>query len=159
MSDVVRDAIATELALTTRVTTTPAGPFGYGADISCTTDLAEDMREVDGIEALAQALLRRQDCPRGMLADDLGYGISLTEYLNEGTTAQDLQTLGSKIRGELRKDDRVDAVLVIVDPSPDGTILRIRETITPVDPRLGPFSMTLAVTSAGVVLEAMERGA
>lgn len=157
MADVVRDTIAAELALIERMVPTPAEPLGYGSDISCTDDLDPDMREVEGLEVLVQALLRRQDCPRGALPDDPSYGISLSEYLNEGTTDADIRALASKIRGELRKDDRVDVVVVTVTPNADGSRLRIREVITPLDPRLGPFAMVLAVTSSSVVLEAMER--
>lgn len=157
MADVVRDAIAAELALIERLVPAPVEPLGYGSDISCTDDLDPDMREVDGLEVLVQALLRRQDCPRGALPDDRTYGISLSEYLNEGTTDADRRALGSKIRGELRKDPRVDFVVVTVTSNPDGSRLHIREVITPIDPRQGPFAMVLAVTSSSVVLEAMER--
>lgn len=157
MVDVVRDAIATELALIQRVVPLPLEPLGYGSDISCTTDLPEDMHEVDGFVALGEALYRRQDCPRGALPDDRNYGIALAEHLNRGTTDRELRELGAKIRSELQKDDRVDTVRVTVTPSSDGRTLLVQERITPVDARLGPFTLTLGVSSAGVVLEALGR--
>lgn len=158
MTDVVRIAIDAELAKIVRVVAAPVAPFGYGTDISCREDLAEDLHEVEGFELLGEAIVRRLDTPRGSLPDDPSYGISLSEYLNRGTTATGLREIASKIRGELRKDDRVaDVAVPPPETSLDGSRMRVSITVTPVDARVGPFDMTLAVTSAGVVLEAMGR--
>lgn len=157
MSDVVRDAIAAELALIKRIVRTPANDsIGYGTDISCVDDVAEDVREVSGLLVLAQALVRRLDCPRGSLPDDPNYGIALAEYLNHGVTAADLRSVASKVRGELVKDDRVGTIRVIVE-MPSTTVMKVRIFVIPVDVRLGPFTLTLAVTSASVLMEALER--
>lgn len=157
MADVVRDAIAAELALVERVMPAPVEPLGYGSDISCASDLHDDMREVSGILALGEALVRRLDCPRGALPDDRSYGIALSEYLNRGTGAAELREVGAKIRGELAKDDRVASVRVTVTPSPDGGTFAVQIRVTPIDAALGPFRLVLAVTSAGVVLEEIGR--
>lgn len=157
---VVHDAIAEELAKLVPVTRTPVAPFGYGSDLRCSSDLTEKMLEVDGFStlALAEALVRRLDTPRGSLPDDKTYGISLTEYCNRGTAAAELRDLASRIRGELQKDDRVAAVGVTITPASDGSSLAVQLAVTPVDPALGPFSLTLSVSSAEILIEEIGGG-
>lgn len=157
MSNVVRTAIAAELALLEPVVELPAAPFGYGSDLSCDSDLTATMEEVDGSTtlALAQALFRRLDTPRGSLPDDKTYGIDLRSYCNRATSTAEIRELGARVRTELTQDDRVDAVSVVVTPATDGSSLAVQIGVTPVDPALGPFAMALAVTSSTVVLEAM----
>ena len=67
MTDAVRDAIAASIAALPRIVATPREPYGYGSDVSCGTDLDEDMKELDGFDPLVmkQAILRRLDTPRG----------------------------------------------------------------------------------------------
>lgn len=155
--DVVRDAIAAELALLTRVTATPSAPFGYGSDLRCSNDLLETMDEVDGFSTLAlgEAIARRLDCPRRALPDDASYGIDLRAFLNRGTHVDAIRSLAAQVRAEVEKDDRVERATVTVAPSPSGTSMRIDVRVKPADPRLGTFSMTLAVTEASVLLEAI----
>ncbi|AKF06084.1 GPW/gp25 family protein [Sandaracinus amylolyticus] len=155
MSDLVRDAIAAELALLERELPTPAAPFGYGADLSCASDLTPTMESVDpfSTRAIAEAAARRLDTPRGSLVDDPDYGLDLRSYLNRGTTAADINTLADRVRTEVAKDDRIARVRVVVTPSADGSELRVALQIQPVDANAGPFSLTLAVTSAGVLIE------
>ncbi len=161
MANEVRTAIAEELALLERVVETPVAPFGYGSDLSCDSDLTEDMLELDGFETLvlAQALVRRLDCPRGALPDDKSYGIDLRSYCNRGTSGDDIRALGSRIRTELEKDDRVAAIAVTVTPASDGSSLAVQIAVTPVDTSFTSFTLTLAVTSAEVVLEAIAEAA
>lgn len=155
MSQAVTDAIAAGLAELSRVVDTPVAPFGYGTDLSCQTDLAEDFGEVDpnSMLALAEALVRRLDCPRGHLPDDADYGIDLKGAVNRGSARADLLALAGQIRAELEKDDRVDRASVSVTLSADGAQLAVKTRITPRDPRTSDFSLTLAVTSAAVLLE------
>jgi hypothetical protein len=155
---VVADAIATETAALTRTTATPSAPFGYGADISCTRDLDESMPEVSGQTALAQALARRLDCPRGGVPDDGDYGIDLRGYLNRGLTTDEVRGLAGAIRSELTKDDRVDTLRVTVTPTPTGESIRVSIQVVPRDPTLGgPFTLTLALTDGGALVEEMTR--
>lgn len=155
MSAEVKAQIARELAALTPVTDTPAGPFGYGSDISGDFDLSPTMREVPAFStlALAQALVRRLDCPRGAMPDDKDYGIDLRSYCNRGTTAASLRSLGGQIKSELSKDDRVSSLVVRVVPSPTGSSLAIEIAVQPVDASIGGFTLTLSVTSAAVVLD------
>lgn len=159
MSALVKNALASMMALLPRVTDAPAEPFGYGTDIWCERELDPSL-DVDGTStlALAQALMRRLDCPRGQLIDDPDYGLDLRAELNKGTTKRETEALASRIKLELTKDDRVESAKVTVAPNPDGSMLRISIRVTPADAR-GPFTMTLAVTSADVVLEAISEAA
>lgn len=153
MADVVRDAIAEELAAIERVIDTPEAPFGYGSDLVCAFDIEPDAREWpgDAPELVVEAIIRRITTPRGALVDDGDYGIDVRGFLNSGIAAQDVPRLAGRIRGEIEKDDRVEFATVTVtwtDP-----VLRIAIRVTPADPRLRAFRFTLAVTSAAVLLE------
>lgn len=156
MTDTVRDAIAASLLLETRIVADPVEPFGYGSDVSCEADVDAGVAEIPGSDplVLAQALVRRLDTPRGSLPDDAGYGISLRSYLSAGTTTTELQRLAGVIRNELVKDDRVESLSVTVTPSTTGDTLAVLLSITPADVGIS-FTMTLAVSSGAVLLEAI----
>ena len=158
-SNAVRSVIAAELALLTRVVDVPTGPLGYGTDISCTDDLDARMDEVDpmSVEGLAEALVRRLDCPRGQLPDDADYGEDVRGHLNRPMTDDEIRSLAGRIHNELMKDDRVESVAVVVTPSSTGSSLSIAIAVVPVDARLGNFRLVVAVTDAGVLLEEMSR--
>lgn len=155
------DAIAASLAELEPDVDTPVEPFGYGTDLWCDTDLREDMAMVDGSTtlALAQALARRLDCPRGALPDDPDYGFDLKSYCNRGLTTDAIRALAGQVRAEVEKDDRVDRASVTVTPTPTGSELRVELAVTPVDARLGRFDLTLALTSAEVLIEEIRRAA
>lgn len=155
MSAIVKAGIATELALLTQIVDFPTEPFGYGSDISCDSDVDLLAREVDGAStlALAEALVRRLDTPRGSLPDDKDYGISITSHLNRGVTDADVRQLAGQIRAELALDDRVASLTVTVAPNSTGSTLRIEIAVQPVDANLGTFTLTLNASDAGLVLE------
>lgn len=157
MADTVRDAIAAYVAEETRIVTAPVEPFGYGSETICTTALDPLVRTLPGTDArlLSYALVRRLDTPRGSLADDPEYGISLREMLHGGTTDLDLRNMEGRIYNELTKDDRVESLSVRVASSPAGDELAIAVDVTPADV-LEAFTMTLAVTSGAIVLEAIQ---
>lgn len=159
MSTLVQDAIAAELLTLTRVMSAPTGAQGYGSDLACETDLTETMLEREGSDqlVLAEALLRRIDCPRGALPDDLDYGLDVRAYLSRGTVAADLRAIRGQIAAEWTKDDRVALAVVTGDPSPSGLELALSGRITPADPTIAPFTMVLSVTSAAVLLEEISR--
>ena len=161
MSEIVKDAIAASLALLEQATDFPVAPFGYGSDISCDSDVAPDVAEVDPFStlALAEAIVRRLDCPRGQLPDDKDYGISIRAYANRGTTDAEIQSLAGQIQNEILKDDRVSALTVSVRPDSRGTNLLIILAIQPVDPLLGGFTLTLSATSAAILIEEIKAAA
>ena len=159
MSAEVKAKIASELALLEQLVPFPEEPFLYGSDISGDTDLDPTLAEVSGDTtlALAQALFRRLDCPRGENPDDTNYGIGLRQFLNEGVIASDIRQLAGQINVELLKDDRVDSLTVRVADAGDGTgrVLDITIRVVPIDRTLGPFTLTLNASSAELLLEAI----
>lgn len=161
MNATVEEAIAEFLADEERVLDAPTGELGYGTDLACETDILETADEVDpfSLQALAEALLRRLDCPRGALPDandsaEAGdYGLDLRSYLNRATPAAEITALAGRIRSELAKDDRVDDVRVTLTPSPTGSEFSVKVEVLPHDPRIGGFTLTFAVTSAALLVE------
>lgn len=154
MTDLVRAAIAAELAKLERIAPAPTPPFGYGADLSCAEDLTPTMDVVDpfSVRAIGEAIARRLDTPRGALVDDPDYGLDLRGYLNRGTTIAELNALADRVRTEVSKDDRIASARVVVT-SQTTRELRVAIVVTPVALDAGPFSLTLAVTSADVLIE------
>lgn len=162
MADVVRDAIAAELALLERVVPMPTGDLGYGSDLAMTAeaiDIDPDMVERRGDDplVLAEAMVRRLDTPRGALPDDRNYGYDVRGHLNRGTTRTEVRAMNAGVHGELIKDDRLRAVRVEVAPAPDGSEIAIAIQATPADPALAPFELVLAVTSAEVLIREIRR--
>ncbi len=155
MTHAILDALAAGMATVTRQVDAPTPPLGYGTDISCTLDIDERMAEVDpqSTRAIAEALVRRLDTPRGALIDDADYGFALKSYANRGVTRAELLSLADRVRLEVTKDDRVSTATVTVTSS--GTSLSVSIRVTPEDPSLDTFAAVLSVTSAAVVLEAV----
>jgi hypothetical protein len=152
---IVHDTIAAELALLERIEPTPLAPFGYGQDLDCTTDIDQDLLEVDPSSktALAQALLRRLSCPRGRLPDDADYGFDLRGMLNRGTDANALRDLAGQIKGEVLKDDRIDGADVTTTYTAQTETLDVTLWVVAVDPALGEFSLTFAVQAGELMLK------
>lgn len=163
MSAIVLNALATSIAALERNTDIPTEPFGYGSDIATTIDgdLDEQMSDVnpDSVEAFAQAMFRRLDCPRGALPGDANYGIDVCAYLNDGVTTFTVEAMADEIRSEVTKDDRIAGASVKVVLGSGGLSLSITISITPVDPSVGNFTLTFAATSAALVLEQIRKAA
>lgn len=153
----VDEAFAAGLAELTPLTSAPVAPFGYGVDLSCTSSLTDPLAEVDCFSPIAvgEALVRRLMTPTGSLIEDPDYGMDLRAFCNRGVTQQDLARIADKVRGECLKDDRVDDVTVIISADSQTHAMSVRLLVTVVDARIGDFSMTLAVTSADVLIEAL----
>ena len=161
MSVLVKAEIQTGLDALTQVVDFPVAPFGYGSDISCDSDLSPDLAEIDGFDTLvlAQAIVRRLDCPRGALPDDPNYGIDIRSYLNRGMTDEEIRAMGGQIRNELVKDDRIDVITVKVTFVPSAKLMTIEILARPFDATLGPFTLTLSATSAVILIEEIRAAA
>lgn len=79
----------------------------YGRDLAGVSDIDELFIEVEGDDAMVQALARRLITPRGTLIDDDDYGMDLRSYLSRKLTEPELAALPSSVANELRKDDAV----------------------------------------------------
>jgi hypothetical protein len=146
------DFVAAELAKLTQVVPTPVGNVGYGTDLSCTTDLTPTMEVVNPVStvAIAQSWLRRLTTPRGGLVDDPTYGLDVAGYLNRPMQPLDVRQYEGEIRQELLKDDRVTEAVVTVTYVNES--LTVSALGTPVDPTLGPFTLTFAITGDGSIV-------
>ncbi len=121
-----------------------------GVDLYCISDLDPAGRTVSGIEALAQALARRLQTPRGALAaigDDRDYGTDLRDYVGEDTGVGATAEIEASVRAECLKDERVrdvDVTAVIRDRALTVS-LRVASTA-------GVVRLVLAVSAVTVEL-------
>lgn len=156
MSAIVLDAIALSLSGLALIVPTPAGDLGYGLDLSCILDCTENMAEVDpfSVVAIGQATIRRLSTARGSLPDHADYGLDLRSYCNRGVPVEELRDLGGQVRNEICKDDRIaSATVVVTMPEPGALYFAVR--ITPAVVGLEPFSLTFAVVSGQLTVEAL----
>jgi len=156
MNDTVLAAIDRELAALEHVAEPPTGDLGWGRDLSCVAELSPTLAEVDPwtVRAIGEAAIRRLTTPHGTLVDAPDYGLDVRSFCNRGVTPLDLAELGGRARLELLDDDRIDEALVTVT-APSPGLLNVNARLTPADPRLRPFALVLAVTSASVLVEAL----
>lgn len=131
-----------------------------GRDTSCTTDLRTG-RTVTGARLIAEAAFRRLSTPRGMLRggeDEANYGFDLTTKIGSTTSNSDLRSLPSQIKGEVRKDERIEDVQVVVTKQSlgPGVYLVIDITIATAD---GPFALKLGVSEVTVALLGIQEAA
>lgn len=90
-----------------------------GSDFSCITDITPTLKTVEGIECLAEGLLRRLITPRGGLYGDPHYGTDIRNFLNQsGVTAAQVE---SAIQTECLKDERVAEIAADVTSTGVGT--------------------------------------
>lgn len=154
MNDLVAQGLAEGLAAETQLVETPIAS-GYGVDLHCTTDIREDLAEVDpdSDEAIGEAIFRRWTCNRGENPDDLEYGRNVTSLLNRGMTFADLAAEAGLLRAEAEKDERVDTCVVTLTQSNGGRDVRVAATVTPKDPNREPFRFVVAVSDGKALLE------
>jgi hypothetical protein len=101
-------------------------PLGCG--IACTTGFPLVMRLAWGEENLQNAALRRLNADEGCLAaigDDPNYGYNLVKQLNKSFDRKQpgaLAAIGSRVRSELEKDDRLNSCTarVVTGEGSDG---------------------------------------
>lgn len=121
-----------------------------GTDLYCISDLDPAGRTVSGPEALAQALARRLQTPRGALAaigDDPDYGLDLRDYVGEDVGAGIEAEVESAVRAECLKDERVRDVDVTVAVSGRALTVGVRVASTQ-----GVVRLVLAVSAVTVDL-------
>lgn len=154
---IVATQIAAEIATLAREVAIPLPPLGYGTDLWCQDDIRESAEDVTGRLLLAQSNYRRVTTDRGSLPDDPDYGINVRSFLHVGMTDRDIAAAQGQIAQELEKDDRNERVTVEIVLTLATKAMRIRIFVEPAD-ESGDFEMVLAVTSADVLLEAIEGG-
>lgn len=160
MSALVLAAIAADIAALERTMDVPTtDALGYGVDISCTTDIEDDARDVDpmSIEGVSQSILRSLDCPVGGIYGDPEYvSLDLRSRLNRGVTIADVRSLADEIRSVITADDRISSASVTVTLEDAGRTLLVSIDVVPEEAtRLTPFRLVLAATSAELLIQEM----
>lgn len=156
MSDIVRDAIAAEIARLTRQASTPVAPLGYGVDLVCRAELDPYLAETDPntIQSLAQDSFHRITTARLSLIDDPSYGIDIQAALSKPLSREQIESWTGQIASELRRDDRVaDVTVTMTFELPADYTITIQ--IEPADPQLTPFALIVAVTNGEALLVAV----
>lgn len=151
----ILDEIKLQIAELERDVAQPLPPFNYGRDLSCTSDLADDMAETDPDSpvGISEALVRRWTCPRGQNADDPDYGYDVRQLLNRGMTQAELLAQAGLMRGEGEKEETVDTCEVSLVSDSLGRTIRVSARVVPVNPALQPFRFAVAVTDGATMLE------
>ena len=113
----------------------------YGTTIACVNDLVAPSRFVSGQRAVAEAIARRLQTPRGALIDSRDYGFDLRDYVNADLTRPQMAALLGSVTAECQKDERVE--------SADVTIRFLGETELRVTINLmtavGPFTLVMSI--------------
>ncbi len=122
-----------------------------GTCLDCLTDLNPSSAMVSGRTALAQAIARRLQTPRGVLFDDPNYGFDVAGYLNDDLSTSDLGKIQSGITEECKKDARVIDASCVVTLSGSGDLLTLRAEISLVG-AAGPFALVVEVSNLGLAL-------
>jgi hypothetical protein len=121
----------------------------YGSDFAGVDDIdALWSFETNEVTVLQQAIARRLICPPGALFYAPTYGYDIRSLVAD---VVDTDTAARSIDAEVRKDERVSAVSTTVTQIASG-VLTIAITVTPANPALAPFTLTLNVTSVTVEL-------
>lgn len=125
----------------------------YGRDISCTTGLRTGRFAV-GARLVAEAAYRRLTTPRGMLRggeDEDNYGLDLLDLIGSASTKADAAALPGRITAELKKDERILTVDVVVTPTSNGVSTSFNIQIA-AETVAGVFDLVLAVSDVTVEL-------
>jgi hypothetical protein len=153
--DVVRDFIAAQTALLTKVSSVPVEPFGYGVDLVCADDLTASMTETDmsSAQSIAQDAYHRLSTRKGSLLDDPDFGFDLVSLLSAPLTQEQITALPLQIQNELAKDDRVDDVTVELSYSYATKTLTVTCLFVLANPEQTQFTAIMSVTSLEALLE------
>jgi phage baseplate assembly protein W len=117
----------------------------YGTDYSCVTDLTSTLAQVSGRTLLAQAVARRVSTPRGSLFSNPNYGIDLTDFLNDGLTVNNVNSIAPIVDAELSKDERI--ISTATTCTLVNGVMNVAIIVTDAD---GPFLLVLAVSDVTV---------
>lgn len=130
-----------------------AGTLDETLTVHCVTDFELHMPKVSGRTALAQAIARRLQTPRGRVPWWPNYGTDIRNMLLSKTPPN---VIVSSVVRECLKDERVAQADVVAVESTDGRTLKLDLTITDAD---GPFDFTMSIDDAAVNLIALQKEA
>lgn len=123
-------------------------PSPLGQCWSCVSDITSPGYYVSGNRAVAEAIARRLQTPRGGLIDDPDYGFDLTAYVNADISPADIALIQSNVDAECLKDERVAAAVSTVTLLATGVLTVVIQLTA----GSGPFTLVLAVSDVTVSL-------
>jgi hypothetical protein len=120
-----------------------------GTDVFCIDDIDPAFAVVSGSTAVAQAIARRFDTPRGGLHYDGEYGYDLVEWMNREITDADTFRIGLAVEAEALKDERVLAAeaSATYDASTETLSIVLRGACSS-----GPFQLVMSVDDVTVTI-------
>lgn len=124
------------------------GPTNFGSCWSCITDLTSPSTMATGFAAVAQAVARRWQTPRGGLVDDPNYGFDLTDLINDDINQSDLAGMQRQAAAEAEKDERVLSCKVSISVVSNG----LMNVIGTIQTASGPFRLVVSVSNVSVTL-------
>ncbi len=123
----------------------------YGRDLSCTESI-RTTRFATGVRLVAEAAYRRLTTPRGMLRggeDEQNFGLDLTSLCGSTNPKATAASLPGRIKSELLKDERIEAVDVDILVATTGPATSFTITVS-AQTGAGPFTLTLLASSVTV---------
>lgn len=126
----------------------------YGKDISATNGIKTG-RYSRGVRLVAEAAYRRLITPAGSLhggEEEQNYGFDLTSLVGSAKTKSDAAALPGRIQAELRKDERIESVdvVVTVTTATNGAVA----WVVRIDGKTaeGPFSFQVGIDDVSIEL-------
>lgn len=120
--------------------TVKARDIYFDGDLHVTPD--GDWMTVEGVEAMRQAIYRRLMTSPGEFAFRPDYGIGVPDYVKEESSQSTLDELASKIKGQLLRDRRIEAVSVALKFADDVLIVTIAARINGKTLNFEPFQFS-----------------
>ena len=129
----------------------------FGRDIWCDDSLRTG-RMATGSRLVAQGAYHRLITPRGTLRggdDEADFGLDLAGIVGSVTSDADARRLEGMVRGEIRKDERIASVSVVVTRTVTGAEVSLRVDIA-AETDSGPFDLVLGVSLVSVEVLSLE---
>lgn len=105
-------------------------------------DLSSPSYMASGLQAVAEAILRRWTTTQEELIDDSDYGENVNDMINDDLGPSDLAYKAQKLANEAQKDERVKSAKVTLQLLATGELL-VSGSFTTAS---GPFSLVLSVS-------------
>jgi hypothetical protein len=132
--------------------------LGYGVDLSCVSDLTEDMRETDpeSPEGIMESCVRFLTTDRDSIPGAPGRGWNLRRLLNRAFTAPEIEAQEGLAAQELDQDDRIDHATCALMINRGARTIKIRVRIFPKSLALQPFDFIATVTDGEALAELLK---
>jgi hypothetical protein len=151
--------INAQIAALPRAANPEPDALGYGVDLSCVSDLTEDMRETDpeSPEGILESCVRFLTTDRDSIPGAPGRGWNVRRLLNRAYTASELAAQEGLATQELEQDDRIDRVELSLIINVQKREIKIRFRIFPKSLALQPFDAIATVTDGEAIAELVRK--